>query len=470
MTGSVVLEDDGEDWQYCSPDGNVILRGHLVNQLKPGEQLKDGAKFVLDNNNGITVLHPSLISISLSTPSPSSSSTITPNNQIQTLRSLNSASQILSLHPSPSPSPSTTTPQAQEITLHPPLLTPPQLSKLKQTPLWSPVLQILLDGPGFPLPRFQPPPSPPSSSSHHQAPGGESPTIPRALRSPLLSPLRRPHSIGEASDSSVPPLNLNHPSRGRGHSLSRPPVDHAGSPSRQSQTQGLFLLLPSAQAGGGIQSTLHDSITQHAKKTAEDIMDLRRSHDHFVSRVKLELEVLEARAVNLGSSSSSSSPFGNGGGGGGGNVQRVVVKGFEESPSRSRGRSPSANLEGGGVQRGVSRTRDTGPERDEAVSRRFAQMDEKVEEEERGRSRSRTRGRGASPVVGRKSDSYSREERGRSWGHDGGEGSEGEGGEEIVGEGERGEGGEGEGGEREGEGEGEGVCAELACPRTDLRE
>ncbi|ORY76912.1 hypothetical protein BCR35DRAFT_118727 [Leucosporidium creatinivorum] len=360
-------------YTYASPDLNLLLSGHLVTPLDASNtegQVPEGAQFQLDQQ-GIYIEHPSLVSI-----------TTTPTSQ--TLCSLNTGQPILTLStplipppssPSPSSSPSTSpshpppTPPPTIITLHPPLLTPTQVSHLQSTSsLYSSTFHILLDGPGFLPPRFDPhslpPPSTPqvapSSNSHSSAAHSSqsqilnSPTLQRALLSPLLSPQRRAHSTG--SDTSVPPLSLGL-SRARAPSLSAPSGGtrngNGTSPSRPPQS-GLESLLPASTTRPSLDSILSASISSAAKSTAEEIMALRRGHDAFVKRVKVEVQVLQTRVSNA-----TNHAVAREGGG-------LVVKGF-----RSSSKSP------GGETRRESLSREQNRER--SVERGTS--------EERGRAR-----------------------------------------------------------------------------------
>lgn len=301
--------------------------------------------------------------------------TITSTPTSQTLRSLNTGTAILSLAIDPSSavySPSSTS--STVVTLHTPLIIPRELNRIRQSSLWSKAFNILIDGPSFPLPHFDPSSLASLLASPFLGPSVLSPTLNRALLSPMLSPQRRAHSTG--SDASVPPLNLGLSRTRRSSSLSRPPT----------LSTGLSALVPPATPDA-LSSIVHDGITSHAKQTAEDIMVLRRAHDAFVARTKAELDVLEAR-VRAG----VSAPGANG---------PVVVRGFgttAKSPSTSRERGGSLERSPLGLPDGErGRSRDVGPARDEAASRAINEVD-RAEDEARGRSRSRTR-RGEAPGV-----------------------------------------------------------------------
>lgn len=346
--------------------------------------------------------------------------TTTPTGQ--TLSSLNTGQPIITLavpllppstSPSPptsptntshSPAPSSTTKQPTIVTLHLPLLLPSQLSSLEASPLYSTTFHLILDGPSFLPPHFDAssaiaPPTPQVGATTSLL---NSPTIQRALLSPLLSPQRRAHSQG--SDISVPPLSLGL-SRGRAPSLSAPsgrPNTTSSSPSTvrsSSRTSraplGLDALLPPTSSKPSLDALLSSEISSRAKNTAEEIMALRRQHDAFVKRVRIELEVLLARVSNA-TNHAVAAP-------GGG----LVVKGFGAESSKSRSpvpkdrRTDSLSREQSrerSVERGTSEERGRarapgGSKKDEDVSREIRESD-KREQEERGRSLSRARGRG----------------------------------------------------------------------------
>ncbi|KAL8287358.1 hypothetical protein RQP46_003810 [Phenoliferia psychrophenolica] len=344
-----------QDWVFASPDGNVRLVGTLVD---PDALLVEGALFNLAPG-GLYIAHSTLVTI---TSSPTS----------QTLRSLNSGTEILSLAISPS-SPVLPTPSLSEptlISLHLPLLTPSRLALLTSSPLWSTTFSILLDGPGFPPPAFDPlavpPPAPTNLGSPSLNPTLFSPSA-RALLSPLLSPQRRADSKG-ASDASIPPLNLGLSRTRRSSSLSRP----------SQPASGLHALVP-PPTPGALAAVVHDSITGNAKHTAEEIMSLRRAHEQFVLRAKAEADVLERR-IEGGVAAHGT----------GRARATVVVRGFgvaETSSSRSRERPSGA----GGEDSSRGRRMEVGSARDEEASRMLL-----AEDDARGRSRSRTR-RGEQP-------------------------------------------------------------------------
>lgn len=213
----------------------------------------------------------------------------------------------------------------------------------------------------------------------------------RILLSPLLSPMRRAASQG--SDMSVPPLSLGL-ARGRAASLTG-----RNGPSNNASMG----MLPSSNETDGMESLsaiATSEINANAAETAEKLLVLRRAHDAFVRRVRVEQDVLETRAEGSGSGK--------------------VVRGFGEGVSPNRSVSRGSRSASGSRER--SRGRDTslersklglmdwpeeddrgragnaagreqeGTERDEAASQKMREED-KAEEDARGRSRSRNRRR-----------------------------------------------------------------------------
>lgn len=356
------------------------------------------------------------------------------------------------------------------ITLHEGFLPASEAPQLEESPLYSSTFRIVIDGPSYPLPHFDPaslaPPTPavrpsgtgPSAMSDStSAYGGvlNSPTLQRALLSPLLSPQRRAASQG--SDMSVPPLSLglSRASRASFNASERPKID--GSPVRPAQVTLLTLIpslapprtappaamtpqvgpssananssslnQPSPSAGSNLVGTLTTSLSSAAKRTAEEILALRRSHDAFQRRAKAELEVLEARIENARAEAGNAIAVGG---------TDAVVRGFKTkeerakekeernasaSRSRDRGKSPvqrrTASRDShtnGSVERSAATDQSAGisspsvaptrpnlvsasstssstANRDEAASALIRAQDER-EEDERGRSRSRSR-------------------------------------------------------------------------------
>ncbi|GAA5974479.1 hypothetical protein JCM21900_006557 [Sporobolomyces salmonicolor] len=426
---------------FVSHDLNASVSGRILSQAEPGKV--EGLQLELDAE-GIQIKHPSLVSI---TTKPDS----------QTLHSINTGLPLLTLAtpllpPSDDASssdaalePSPPRPARNVVTLHEGLLSDADASLTESSPFFSTTFSILIDSPSFPPPHFDPtsvaPPTPsvkaydPSSSSASGFGGVlNSPTLQRALLSPLLSPQRRAASQG--SDISVPPLSLGL-SRTSRQSFS---ADRPARPPPAAPT-GLPALIPAlapppppASAASlppadpaPLAAALTAAISHSAKKTAEDILVLRRAHDAYVRRAKAELDVLEAR-IELARSGGTAGAGGAPGAGG-------VVRGFGVPPrggaaaepsrrsesgsgsrerERERGRSGSRNHastggaggRGGSVERsplGPGREADTRDQpqqrgrpaasamnRDEDVSYRLREQDQR-EEDERGRSRSRQR-------------------------------------------------------------------------------
>lgn len=241
------------------------------------------------------------------------------------------------------------------VTLHEGFLPASEADHLESSPLYSSTFQVLIDGPTFPPPHFDPaslaPPTPAvrphdasSSSSGAGLPGGmlNSPTIQRALLSPLLSPQRRAASQG--SDASVPPLSigLSRTSRASFSAPDRPAVP--------SSSRGLAALLappapaPAAPTLGG---TLTGALSSAAKRTAEELVALRRAHDAYVRRAKAELEILEARVDAFDGKVAGE--------------EEGVVRGFKTRDERDEKLRRSVDAGGGSVSR--SRERERGRER-----------------------------------------------------------------------------------------------------------
>lgn len=322
------------------------------------------------------------------------------------------------------------TPKKTVVTLHEGFLPASETEQIEQSPLFSSTFKILVDSPSFPAPHFDPAslapltpsvkPLDPTSASSAAAYGGilNSPTLQRALLSPLLSPQRRAASQG--SDLSVPPLSLGL-SRTSRASFSgageRPRVQGGAQPSLVSLIPSLAPPAsgPSTASssstdpphsssvphGPSLATTLTHALSSSAKKTAEEILSLRRTHDAYQRRAKAELEILEQR-IEIARQN------------GAGEGAEGVVRGFKTreereksvSASRSRERDEKDKKEEGkkAGSGSRSRTRGTSGERrgestaypksaymDEEMSSRIREQDER-EEEERGRSRSRSRG------------------------------------------------------------------------------
>ncbi|GAA5960600.1 hypothetical protein JCM3765_005872 [Sporobolomyces pararoseus] len=441
---------------FWSGDLNVSISGHIISEVESGQS--EGVVFELATGpDAVQIKHPQLVTISTRPES-------------QTLRSINTGEALFTLD-TPLLPPSKhdldsdteaggeegqeedkqeqTTQQDRRITLHSGLIHSKDLdiSTIQSSPLFSQTFQILIDSPSFPPPHFDPaslaPPTPSFRPVDHNSSSSanflNSPTLQRALLSPLLSPQRRAASQG--SDMSVPPLSLglSRTSRASFSADNRGPLLRPNSSSSSSQPTGLLAIIPSllpsnststttstnttnstaspsitasgtvpqtppvsASDPHSLASSLTTSISTSAKKTAEDILNLRRNHDTFVRRAKAELEVLETRIESVRNGVNGGSLVGGGG----------VVRGFgvpvilrkdgqdrSESGSRERGRTSgrsgrAASLERSPLGDNDNRKETTTKEvvRDEDVSSKMREMDQR-EEDERGRSRSRQRRR-----------------------------------------------------------------------------
>ncbi|GAA6015247.1 hypothetical protein JCM11491_000983 [Sporobolomyces phaffii] len=428
---------------FYSRDLNVSVSGTIISERDSGEA--EGT--VLELASGPEAVH---ILVTISTRPES-----------QTLRSINTGEPLFTLDtpllraestedrdedgdsPAEPNKPSKANEQ-RRITLHSGLVPASHLdvSTVQSSPFFSQTFSILIDAPSFPPPHFDPsslaPPTPSFRAVDHNSstfPGVlNSPTLQRALLSPLLSPQRRAASQG--SDMSVPPLSLGL-SRTSRASFS---ADNRTLRSNSShQASGLTALIPSlapsphssghssanptaspsisavpqtpptsASDPHSLAAALTASVSGSARKTAEDILALRRNHDGLVRRAKAELEVLEARIESVRNGASGGNVVGGGGVVRGFGVPLIVRKektnGQDRSPSGSRERGRSA---GRGAGRTGSLERSTlgsnaedrkdspsarGGARDEDVSSKMRELDQR-EEDERGRSRSRQRRR-----------------------------------------------------------------------------
>ncbi|GAA5977561.1 hypothetical protein JCM10908_005019 [Rhodotorula pacifica] len=547
--------------RFVSDDLNVRISGRILEQKEPGRI--DGIRLELlaasdgdesageeQEDDAITVLYPQLVSIHTKPES-------------QTLVSINTGERLLTLETpliaddnghddndeggseddnaieeeeeeadddvsdlegDEAPSASTSTRQKRAkpsapppkkkkrrpvvVTLHEGFLPASEATQLEESSLYSTTFRIIIDGPSYPLPHFDPavlaPPTP-AVRPHGSSVGGNdstsvyggvlnSPTLQRALLSPLLSPQRRAASQG--SDMSVPPLSLglSRASRPSFNSSERPYIDTTSSGAGQkgkSAPVTLVTLIPSLapprstayssassttpQVGPSsihqhhghsnhnqyhatpapaptLAGTLTTSLSSAAKRAAEEILALRRTHDAYQRRAKAELDVLEARIENFRSEAGVAVAVGG---------TEAVVRGFKTKEDRAkereernasvsrsrerRGRSPPrSTAEGprgrsrgpngsGSVERppssasspasstpapapvaaatttsapgslrpalGSSSTSSSSVQqnRDEAASALIRAQDER-EEDERGRSRSRTGRSGGGPV------------------------------------------------------------------------
>ncbi|GAA5881132.1 hypothetical protein JCM16303_004808 [Sporobolomyces ruberrimus] len=437
-------DDEAESDEHGDPmqDLNVSIRGHVISEQVPGET--EGVVFELSSGgDAVQIKHPQLVTISTRPES-------------QTLRSINTGEPLFSLETPLLPkSPGDSTQEddggAEEeramkpseqrtITLHAGLIAATRIdpSAVQTSPLFSQAFSILIDAPTFPAPHFDPssltPPTPSvrAADQHSSSYSGilNSPTLQRALLSPLLSPQRRAASQG--SDMSVPPLSLG---LSRTSRASFSADNRSLRPNASHQQSGLMALLPalapSAHSSGqsstnvasspsvsavpqtppthasdphSLASNLTASISASAKKTAEDILSLRRNHDAFVRRAKAEMEVLEARIESVRSGANGGGVVGGGGVVRGFGLPLVIKKdvsaGGDQSESRSRERGRSAGRGGGersplaskDADRKESPSTRARRDRDEDVSSKLREADQR-EEDERGRSRSRQRRR-----------------------------------------------------------------------------
>ncbi|GAA5860644.1 hypothetical protein JCM3774_006238 [Rhodotorula dairenensis] len=465
--------------RFVSDDLNVRVQGRILEQKEPGRI--DGIRLELDSpvesdaaddedpRDAITVLYPQLVSIHTRPES-------------QTLVSINTGERLLTLdtplisdddddedeeeedpddvegddgenalddddgdvsdieggeqHKGSRAQKPTQTRQQKEqkkrkrpivITLHEGFLPASEAAQLEESSLYSTTFRIVIDGPSYPLPHFDPavlaPPTPAvrphgtNDATTSAAYGGvlNSPTLQRALLSPLLSPQRRAASQG--SDMSVPPLSLglSRASRPSFTSAERPHFDSSvplAGQKRRPTPVTLMTLIPSLappkstaafstssttpqvgptsihqhyHGGGGggggggssgnnrqtpapvvtLAGTLTSALSTAAKHTAEEILALRRAHDAYQRRAKAELEVLEARIENARSEAGIAVAVGG---------TEAVVRGFKTreekerereeriasvSRSRERGRSPADhNGRGGTARHGRGHSRD----------------------------------------------------------------------------------------------------------------
>ncbi|GAA6031293.1 hypothetical protein JCM8097_005588 [Rhodosporidiobolus ruineniae] len=503
----------GPTLSFVSSDLNVAVSGRLVSQNEP--RTVEGIVLELDER-GVQVKHPALVSIqtkpesqtlwsintgeallTLATPlippsdeeddtaveSEASEDDAAVEEDDDDVDDLSLASPAAPALKDKTDKPPTKTKREKKprkptlVTLHGSLLPSSSSEELESSALFSTTFRILIDGPSFPLPHFDPssivpptpsvkpytfdPSNPPARASEAAFAGGvlNSPTLQRALLSPLLSPQRRASSLA-GSDASIPPLNLglSRTSRPSFSGAERPRKGSIapGKNGEERKLHGLAALIPALNPSAnsslssssgvtatpsfsavdtsssssssssssasivGLHSTLTLSLSTAAKKTAEEILSLRRAHDLFVRRAKAELEVLEARIEDFRA---------NGPGGG----EEGVVRGFrtkedrerakaerekersERSQSRgtSQARRSTSRDSPGGSGRSQDRDPDRGrgrpgfgavaeassaasahtlkaTDRDESLSLRMREADER-EEDERGRSRSRIR-------------------------------------------------------------------------------
>ncbi|KAK4049858.1 hypothetical protein OIV83_003914 [Microbotryomycetes sp. JL201] len=439
LLGGPRVSDRPSDWHLASPDLNVLLTGRVLadNGTTVEFELADG---------GLYIEHAALVSV-----------TCSPTTQV--LASLNTGKPVLTLQTPLIPDHDTNATGHQDgeqidserdelvnrkptvVTLHHPLMTFQEAQTSSQSPMYSTTFKILVDGEAFLPPRFDPlnltPATPNVTGSAHIL---NSPTVHRALLSPLLSPQRRAASQG--SDTSVPPLNLG-VARARAPSITGQPQSQSTSSATALASTFLASSSPSTAAhahlgvrrssvatngqqvtSGSTSARLsaQDDLTKYvepngrpsldqvvtadvsakAKTTAEEILNLRRQHDAFVKRAKAELDVLSARVTNAANAVSTAIVPGSG----------LVVRGFgatsanSASPSKSRSpadrrsvssrdrssaRGESEERGRPSVGRGAAATGSSrNSEKDEQKSQEIRDEDER-QEEERGRSRSRVR-------------------------------------------------------------------------------
>ncbi|GAA5935735.1 hypothetical protein JCM3775_003394 [Rhodotorula graminis] len=473
--------------EFVSSDCSVRVRGRIVQHGPPGQI--DGIQLELDSDDGLSIRYPQLVSVRI-------------RPEEQTLWSINAGERLLTLATPLLPPPADDDddhaasdkhrsssaiddeddedeegePAHDEhkaakptvVTLHEGFLPASEADHLESSPLYSSTFQVLIDGPTFPPPHFDPaslaPPTPavrPHDGTTTTTTGGgglssgmlNSPTIQRALLSPLLSPQRRAASQG--SDASVPPLSigLSRTSRASFSAPDRPPAP--ANPSTSASRGLAALIVPPSTSTTNSSSTsstatttpptlggtLTGALSSAAKRTAEELVALRRTHDAYVRRAKAELEILEARIdnfdghvagkeegivrgfrtrderdararqkVDAGASVSRSRERGRtpvadvvegGGGGGGEAARRSSASGSRERPmSRGRGSveraGPAPHASSSASASASSSSVPRATNKDEDVSSLIRAQDER-EEDERGRSRSRARRDEAGP-------------------------------------------------------------------------
>ncbi|BGP41875.1 hypothetical protein JCM10450v2_005946 [Rhodotorula kratochvilovae] len=425
---------------FVSSDLNVRVQGRIVAHGPPGQI--DGTQLELDAEDGLTIRYPQLVSVQT-------------RPDEQTLFSINAGERLLTLAtPLLPPENDSVGDSALEdgdadadaaaekkkpavVTLHEGFLPASEAPHLESSPLYSSTFQLLIDGPTFPPPHFDPaslaPPTPavrahdsPSTSSSLPAGALNSP-LQRALLSPLLSPQRRAASQA-GSDASVPPLSLGLSRTSRASFSSG---DRPSAPSAPHHARGLAALLTAPGAPvPTLTGTLTGALSTAAKRTAEELVALRRAHDAYVRRAKAEMEILDARVEHFDGLVVAGKEEGVVRGfktrdereervrrsvDAGGSVSRSRERGAArvkeeearaESQSRSRERGPSqgrrgseeraarpgwcatgdASSNGGGTGAGSTK----GTLKDEDVSSLIRAQDER-EDDERGRSRSRAR-------------------------------------------------------------------------------
>ncbi|GAA6050585.1 hypothetical protein JCM3770_001474 [Rhodotorula araucariae] len=359
---------------FVSSDLNVKVCGRIIAHGPPGQV--DGTQLELDQEDGLTIRYPQLVSVQT-------------RPDEQTLFSINAGERLLTLATPLLPpaddavgdGDAAAAKKPAVVTLHDGFLPASEVAHLEASPLYSTTFQLLIDGPTFPPPHFDPvslaPPTPAvrahdATASPTVLPGGvlNSPTLQRALLSPLLSPQRRAASQG--SDASVPPLSLGL-SRTSRATADRAAGAGAAAASSSVSARGLAALLaaPGAPAAPTLAGTLTGALSTAAKRTADELVALRRAHDAYVRRAKAELEILDSRVEHFDGLVVA------------GKGDEGVVRGFKTRGEREE--RVRRSVDAGGS---VSRSR----ERAAAVRAR----DDEAEQQRRLASESRSRDRGPS--------------------------------------------------------------------------
>ncbi|KAI5480719.1 putative C2H2 type zinc finger domain protein [Pseudohyphozyma bogoriensis] len=381
----------------AAPDGTVLLSGRLKDG---GDDFGAGKEFVLDDEDGIWVAHPSLLSLAPTPPSPtpsSSSPTDEPAPPTLTLTSILSSKPLFKLE----------TPSSKTIILLTPFLAPSGFATLDSLPAFSPTLQLLIDGPDYPPPRFH------FDESKEDSQGWAA--------SPLLAPtgMRRRVSVAAESaekvdkgrierevkeDEEIEKLELGDSRAEEGkeeeeglHFARSKSRSRAAAAGKESEKEGLEKLL--ATNGGKVRDQVDKVVMEDGKRAAEEIMAVRRKHDLLLRRTAEELRVIEARIAAFGTYQVHvSTPSGNHSLSPSRTTTTKIVKGFAgSSPSPHRGTPEDeeelrerAALK---VRRGSAGKREVTDEKDREASREVEREREK-EEEGRGRSQTRSTSRG----------------------------------------------------------------------------
>ncbi|GAA6003540.1 uncharacterized protein JCM10292_000404 [Rhodotorula paludigena] len=373
---------DSAATEWVSRDLSVRVRGRLV--ARPDPERTEGIELELDDAEGISIRYPQLVSVETKPES-------------QTLASINSGERLLTLATPLLPPDTDTdaddaaiddegegegaqtadpTPKRTVVTLHDGLVPASEAPSIRQSALFSSTFDILIDSPSFLPPHFDPasltPPTP-SVRAHDAAHSQHHPTalphnllnspLQRALLSPLLSPQRRAANhtplsaaAGAGGAGDVPPLSL-------GLSRTSRPSFTGERPSIPHGAQGFAALVPALappssgsaapDASATLASTLTSSLSAAAKRTAEELVALRRAHDAHVRRAKAELELLEARIEAARGEKGAADEGG-------------VVRGFKTRDERDKERGRTVDARGSGS---VSRSRERGERARGSVSR-----------------------------------------------------------------------------------------------------